>query len=343
MYTGNGNGRALAQHSPTCLAYTRLGIPCLLTRPVNYGSALLRHLPACLAFSPGAGAPGDIFLRWWPLTWEQSELASQPRVLPVRALSTGDWIPSAQLVVMTAMRGAHFKTAGHHHHAYQTTVLRPEEALFLVEKGVLEVTVPCFADRPATALRLSPVYAEQLCAGPRLGVQTFHGHERTSPHLVLSPIFQITVGQVFEQGLPMTVQRAFHALRPAGMTPSELTVYIMLRRMGYARAIPPLIHPVSRATCTPPPHTPSLSPMRVPRCFPHPCTTRGCGRRGPAPRRAGSDMYCTGTACRDGAVATMVVAARLVVQEKGRVTQRAAPRRRLHWQQRSRTASRSRG
>ena len=133
----------------------------------------------CCLFAGGGCTGGHPFLRWaLPPTWEQSELASQPRVLPVRALSTGDWIPSAQLVAMTAMRGAHFKTAGYHHHAYQTTVLRPEEALFLVEKGVLEVTprglllcrLPCVCP-PSTPSGCAPDPASES--------KNFHGHDNT--------------------------------------------------------------------------------------------------------------------------------------------------------------------
>eukprot|EP00041_Stephanoeca_diplocostata_P036561 m.1340616 g.1340616 ORF g.1340616 m.1340616 type:complete len:529 (-) comp24890_c1_seq27:3938-5524(-) len=72
-------------------------------------------------------------------------LASATRVVSIRALSTGVWHPDASgapgvgVVELTVMRGSHFKSLGHHCKQRRATVLKPEEALFLLDRGALEV------------------------------------------------------------------------------------------------------------------------------------------------------------------------------------------------------------
>lgn len=104
------------------------------------------------------------------------ELASQPLVQSVRALSTGVWDAKEEIVELTTMRGSHFVTVGRYSATRKATVLEPEEALFLMEKGALEV---------------------------------------------------------FDDGVPMTIQRATHKLHPKNMSASEVAVYLYLRRIGY--------------------------------------------------------------------------------------------------------------
>eukprot|EP00035_Acanthoeca_spectabilis_P012301 m.219631 g.219631 ORF g.219631 m.219631 type:complete len:441 (+) comp15584_c1_seq5:79-1401(+) len=69
--------------------------------------------------------------------WEA--LADETRVITVRGLSVGEWRPDIGAVAMSTMRGPHYRTVGLHNKAVQTTILLPEEAIFLMDRGVLEV------------------------------------------------------------------------------------------------------------------------------------------------------------------------------------------------------------
>ena len=70
---------------------------------------------------------------------EWAALAGDTRVVSVRGLSVGEWHASRGVVAMTTMRGPHFRTVGMYDRDLQTTVLRPEEAIFLMDRGVIEV------------------------------------------------------------------------------------------------------------------------------------------------------------------------------------------------------------
>ena len=70
---------------------------------------------------------------------EWAALAAESRVISVRGLSVGDWNRKAGDVEMSVMRGSHFKSVGRYCRERKLTVLAPEEALFLMDRGVLEV------------------------------------------------------------------------------------------------------------------------------------------------------------------------------------------------------------
>jgi hypothetical protein len=60
-------------------------------------------------------------------------------MIAIRGLSVGEWMPHVGLVALTVMRGPHFRTVGLHSRIFNKTVLQPEEAVFLMDRGVLEV------------------------------------------------------------------------------------------------------------------------------------------------------------------------------------------------------------
>ena len=103
---------------------------------------------------------------------EWMQLASAPRVVASRTLSVGLFREDIERVELTVQKGSHFKSVGYFDKAEQKTMLYPEEALLLMDKGVIEVYYN------GVPLTLQEGYVHLLPKGMSIAVLTVFLHLR---------------------------------------------------------------------------------------------------------------------------------------------------------------------